>query len=273
VSAKDIRLVPLTRAESSECVRAWHYSRRPYSKSVLHVGAMLNGRLCGVMAWGPGVDTRKLIGLIPNTRWDGYLELNRMAFSPVLPRNAESRCLGVCVREMRRAAPWLQWLVSFADGAQSGSGTIYRAAGWTLTQDRENVTLWRDRHGRVVSSVGMRTSASLRRAYGGPSVKSAGLERLHGRMRRYMIGLDDSSQEAIASMRIDYAGTSVGGAGTPSPRAFDPTCPLYIPHTLGDRPSLSEAIAATPRYEDPRGTKARRRSSAAQTSLAWLEAP
>lgn len=250
-------LVPVTRAEASSCVRAWHYSARPYSKSVLHVGAMLDGRLCGVMSWGPGVDTRKIIGLIHGTPWDGYLELNRMAFSAALPRCSESRALGVCVRMMRRHAPWLRWLVSFADGAQSGSGTIYRASGWVLTQARENVTLWRDPHGAVVSTVGVRTSARLRRALGGRDVRRAGCSRIEGQMRRYMLGLTDDARAAIATMHIDYADTSRGGAETPSPRAFDSTCPLYVPHALGDRPTLGEAIAAMPRYRDPQGATSR----------------
>lgn len=269
-SARDVRLVPVTRAEASCCVRAWHYSRKPYSKSVLHIGAMLDGRLCGVMSWGPGVDTRKLIGLIPGTPWDGYLELNRMAFSPALPRCSESRALSVCVRAMRRHAPWLRWLVSFADGAQSGSGTIYRAAGWTLTQARENATLWRDAHGAVVSTVGVRTSGRLRRMLGGRDVRRAGCERLVGQMRRYMLAMTDDARVAVAAMRIEYADTSTGGAETPSPRAFDSTCPLYVPHTLGDRPTLAEAISAMPRYTDPHGATSRAARCDVRTmEMAW----
>lgn len=262
-SAKDIVLAPISRSESDACVRAWHYSGRPYNKSILHVGAFVDGTLCGCLAWGPGIDTRKLIGLIPGTQWDGYLELNRMAFSDALPRNSESRAIAICVRALRSGAPWLRWLVSFADGAQSGSGTIYRAAGWVLTSERENATLWRDEYGRVVSSVGMRTSARLRAAYGARSARDAGLERLRGTMRRYMVGLDAVSSAAIEDMRIDTRGRPVEGSETrQSPRAFDSTRPLYIPTQTGSRPALSEAIAAMPRYTDPMGATSRAARSA-----------
>lgn len=272
MSAKDLILMPLSRAESDACVLAWHYSGRPYNKSVLHCGAFLDGRLCGVLAWGPGVDTRKLIGLIPGTPWDGYLELNRMAFSPALPRNSESRALALCVRMMRKNAPWLRWLVSFADGAQSGSGTIYRAAGWALTQARENSTLWRTASGAVVSTVGVRTSARLRAELGGRDVRRAGCSRLVGQMRRYMMPMCDEAATAIAAMRIDYAGTIQDGSAAPPTRAFDSTCPLYVPVQTGDRPTMQEAIAAMPRYTDPMGATGRsaRRAAVAQRAAGVL---
>lgn len=252
LGAKDVTLAPITRAESNDCVRAWHYSGRPYSKSILHVGAFLNGKLCGVLAWGPGVDTRKLIGLVPGTPWDGYLELNRMALSPECPRNSESRAISVCVSMMRRHAPWLRWLVSFADGGQSGDGVIYRAAGWTLTQQRENSTLYTDTEtGAVVSAVGIRTSARLRLRYGRSAMLSPLLTPIDGSMRRYMIGLTRDAQASIASMAI--AGTREAGPTAPPSRAFDSTCPLYIPTQTGDRPTLAQAISGLPRYTDPGG--------------------
>lgn len=272
VSAKDMQLIPISRSESDACVRAWHYSGRPYNKSILHVGAFLDGRLCGCLAWGPGVDTRKLIGLVPCTPWDGYLELNRMAFSDALPRNSESRAIAMCVRQIGKHAPWIRWLVSFADGAQSGTGTIYRASGWTLTGDRENTTLWRDSRGHVVSDVGIRTSARLRREYGAADGLSR-LERLRGRMRRYMIGLDADSRRHIELLRIDTRGRPAEGAAAFQPsRAFDSTRPLYISTQTGNRPTLAEAIAAIPRYQDPCGATSRsaRRSAIASRCHAEL---
>lgn len=231
-------------------MRAWHYSRRPYSKSVLHMGVEIGGRLCGVLAWGPGIDTRHSIAIVPGTPWDGYLELNRMALSPAAPRCSESRALAVAVRLLRAHAPWLRWLVSYADGCQSGSGTIYRAAGWALTQERRNTTLMRAPDGRVISDVGLRTSAALRR-----SVAGAQLEPMRGYMRRYMLGLDAASRAAIAGMTI--AGTPEGGETAPPSRAFEPTCPLYLPTQTGERADLRAVIATMPRYSDQHGATSR----------------
>ena len=61
------------------------------------------------------------------------LELNRMAFDDTLPKNSESRCIAVSIRLIKKNAPHIRWLLSFADGTHCGDGTIYRAAGFKLT--------------------------------------------------------------------------------------------------------------------------------------------
>lgn len=70
------------------------------------------------------------------------IELNRMAFSDVLPRNSESRALAVTFRMLRRFAPHLKWVISFADATQSGDGAIYRAAGFVLAGIKPNDQIW-----------------------------------------------------------------------------------------------------------------------------------
>lgn len=94
------------------------------------------------MQFGPSLDKRKVLGLVRDTPWNGFLELNRMAFSPRLPRNSESRALAIAFRLIRKHYPHIQWVVSFADGTQSGDGTIYRAAGFVLTSIKKNTTIW-----------------------------------------------------------------------------------------------------------------------------------
>ena len=65
-----------------------------------------------------------------DTPWNGFLELNRLAFADWLPRNSESRAIGYALRWLRATYPWLQWIVSFADATQCGDGAIYRASGF-----------------------------------------------------------------------------------------------------------------------------------------------
>lgn len=84
------------------------------------------------MSFGPSMDKRKTLGLVKNTRWNGFLELNRMAFSEMLPRNSESRAMSVAFRLIRKHYPHIEWIVSFSDGTQCGDGAIYRAAGFSL---------------------------------------------------------------------------------------------------------------------------------------------
>lgn len=141
-SAKDIILRPIERKDADAIVKRVHYSGKVVNNSQFHIGVFYGGRLEGAMQFGPSLDKRKIQPLVSGTLWNEFIELNRMAFSEALPRNSESRALGVAMRILRKHAPHLQWVISFADGAQCGDGTIYRAAGFVLTGLRENNSLW-----------------------------------------------------------------------------------------------------------------------------------
>jgi hypothetical protein len=154
-SAKDIRVEPISAAVANALVRRVHYSGKIAPNSQLHLGVYLNGMLEGAMQFGPSMDKRKVIGLVRDTGWNGFLELNRMAFGPALPRNSESRALGVAMRMIRKAYPHVEWIISFADGTQCGDGTIYRAAGFVLTKIGKNSTIW-DIGGIIVPDTSVR---------------------------------------------------------------------------------------------------------------------
>lgn len=109
----------------------------------MNIGAYLYGRLEGVLQFGPSMDKRKLLGLVDGTKWEGFLELNRLAFSDRLPRNSESRVLGIVMRYFRKHRPGLDWIVSFADATQCGDGTIYRASGFVLSAIKRNSGTYR----------------------------------------------------------------------------------------------------------------------------------
>lgn len=64
-----------------------------------------------------------------------------MAFDDVLPRNSESRCISVALRMIKKQAPQIKWVISFADGCSCGDGAIYRASGFVLTGIKENANI------------------------------------------------------------------------------------------------------------------------------------
>lgn len=132
-TAKDIRVAPIKAADANTLVKRVHYSGKVVQNSQLHLGVFLGGRLEGVMQFGPSLDKRKIQGLVKGTLWNGFIELNRMAFSERLPRNSESRAIGIAMRLIRKHYPHIEWVISFADGTQCGDGTIYRASGFVLT--------------------------------------------------------------------------------------------------------------------------------------------
>ena len=122
-------------------IRAHHYSGKVVNNSCLHFGAFLDGQLHGVLSYGPSLDKSKMIGLVEGTGWNEFLELNRMAFDEYLPRNSESYVIGKTLRMIKKNAPQIKWVVSFADGCSCGDGTIYRASNFVLTGIKENFNL------------------------------------------------------------------------------------------------------------------------------------
>lgn len=154
-TAKDIHVAPISSAVAREIVRRIHYSGKAVNNSQLHFGVFLDGKLEGAMQFGPSLDKRKIQGLVRDTGWNDFLELNRMAFSDRLPRNSESRALGVAFRLIKKHYPHIEWVVSFADGCQCGDGTIYRAAGFVLTAIKKNDQIWAAPEGETFSRMSL----------------------------------------------------------------------------------------------------------------------
>lgn len=157
-SAKDIFVAPVSAKDANEIVKKVHYSGSVVQNSMLHLGVFLNGRLEGAMQFGPSLDKRNCIGFVENTGWNGFLELNRMAFSDRLPRNSESRALGIAFRLIKKHYPHIEWVLSYSDGTQCGDGTIYRASGFDLIGIKQNKTILEFPDGQVVTDLSLKLS-------------------------------------------------------------------------------------------------------------------
>ena len=62
-------------------------------------------------------------------------------FGEALPKNSESRAISVALRLIRKNAPHIKWVISFADACQCGDGAIYRASGFYLVGIAKNTAL------------------------------------------------------------------------------------------------------------------------------------
>lgn len=151
--ALDVELRVIPSRIANPFVDRVHYSGKHVNNSQLHLGAFLDGRLHGVMSFGPPMDKSKVIGLVEGTPWNGMIELNRMAFDDTLPRNSESHCIGLAMRMLRKNAPHVKWVLSFADGCSCGDGTIYRASNFVLTGITKNSTILRLPNGEEISNM------------------------------------------------------------------------------------------------------------------------
>jgi hypothetical protein len=221
-------LKPISSKEARAGVAKWHYSGRSTQNSQFHIGAFMGATLEGVMQFGPPMDRKKLLGLVSGTPWDGVLELNRMAFSDRLPANSESRAIGIAFRMLRKYAPRVKWVVSFADGTLCGDGTIYRASGFLLTGIKTNEGMARLPDGRTIHKVTLHSSPTTPRPeLGGKSfydvtggkynwpayVEAAGGEILPGFQLRYIRFVDPAWRQHLTVEPLPYSAIKEAGAG------------------------------------------------------------
>jgi hypothetical protein len=232
--AKLIRVAPVDRKVADAAVKRWHYSGKVVNNSQLHLGVWLGGDLLGAMQFGPSLDKRKLQGLVEGTPWNGFIELNRMAFSDALPRNSESRAIAVAMRLFRTLAPHIQWVVSFADGAQCGDGAIYRASGFALTGLRKNTSVWAAPGGETFSRTSLTDGRSKQQQQQAQRVVSrttltkgahmengaasmrpyrdAGFRPIEGFQLRYIYFIDPTARSRLTVPALPFSAIDAAGA-------------------------------------------------------------
>lgn len=139
--AKDIIVKVIPSKAANDFVKKNHYSGKVVPNSKLHFGCFLDNKLHGVMSFGASINKKGTINLVSGTDWNGFIELNRMAFDDYLPKYSESRCISIAMKLIKKNAPHIKWVISFADGTQCGDGTIYRASGFKLVGIVKNTAL------------------------------------------------------------------------------------------------------------------------------------
>lgn len=139
--AKEIKVKVIKSKVANAFVKKQHYSGKVVPNSNLHFGCFLDKQLHGVMSFGSSINKKGTINLVEGTGWNEFIELNRMAFDDFLPKYSESRCISVAMKLIKKNAPHIKWVISFADGTQCGDGTIYRASGFKLVGIAENTAL------------------------------------------------------------------------------------------------------------------------------------
>ena len=159
-SAKDIIIKPISSQDGNRIIKQLHYSGKVVQNSQLHFGAFLDGKCGGALSFGPSLDKRKIIGLVEGTNWNGFIELNRMALSDLMPKNSGSRVLSVCMRLIRKHYPHVKWVVSFADGTQCGHGTQYQAAGFVLTGVSVSHNICKLKNGQVFHKMSLEAGSN-----------------------------------------------------------------------------------------------------------------
>lgn len=226
--AKEIVVKIIPRDIANEFIKKHHYSGKVMQSSQVHFGCFLDGKLGGVMQFGSCIDRRKMQSLVKDCGWNDFIELNRMAFTDILPRNSESRCIGIAMRLLKKNAPHIKWVISFADGCSCGDGTIYRASGFVLTDIKENFNLCQLPSGEKVHKLTLENNPNKpRKELNGKSyyeitggkysfkkyIEACGAKILNGYQLRYIYFIDKSCKDKLTVPIIPFSKIDELGAG------------------------------------------------------------
>lgn len=214
-TAKDIHVAPISQKDAAALVKRIHYSGKVTQNSQLHFGVFLDGKLEGAMQFGPSLDKRKIQGLVRGTGWNDFLELNRMAFSDALPRNSESRALGIAFRLIRKHYPHIELVVSFADGTQCGDGTIYRASGFVLTGIKGNKQILKMPDGEIIArkTLDNKNHTGAGGRFGSAIAKENGAMPLPGYQLRYIYFINQEDRKRLTVPILPFSKIDELGAG------------------------------------------------------------
>ncbi len=199
---------PINRADARRmCADHPHAGTLPNS-SRYYMRLDIGGRAAGLAVWGwgivPTMTPRHLFGDACGVK--DYLELCRFFVYDWCSRNTASRFLAVTHRIIRKHAPWVKWLYTYAAGFQGMVGHIYKAAGYTyIGRTHCNAFLW-------VPGVGLIHRIALHHRYGFGSSEPKdwqgifpGCQQWNGYNFRYLFWLCDDAEKARLMQSARFA--------------------------------------------------------------------
>ena len=158
----DMSVRPIDFAAAKRLLVKEHYLHSLPGGTKLAFGVFQNHRLLGVVTLGVGPYNAHR--LVLDAEPSDCLILSRLWLFDGLPRNSESRVLGVVMRSLRHNTS-VKFMVTYADPSQGHLGTIYQASNWIYTGLSEAMPLYDIGDGKA------RHSRSLAHAYGTHSVR------------------------------------------------------------------------------------------------------
>ena len=213
-SAKEIEVRPIAKRDADALIKRVHYSGKVVRNSHAIARRLPARQAGGRDAIRPAAcRSRTSSDLVRDTGWNGFLELNRLAFTDVLPRNSESRALGIALRMIRKHYPHIEWIVSFADACQCGDGTIYRAAGFILTAIKINKDLHIAEDGSVVHKMSQITGSNRLQHFAATGGRWRGTGTpLEGYTLRYIYFLNPAARSRLIGEELPFSAIQARGA-------------------------------------------------------------
>lgn len=126
-SVNEIEVLPVAVPIAKNLLVQHHYLHSFPGGTQICLGAFVGNRLLGVLTLGVGpTNAHRLVdGAAPSD----CVTLTRLWLSDELPKNSESRVLGIALRSLRKATK-LKFVLTYADPNAQHIGTIYQATNW-----------------------------------------------------------------------------------------------------------------------------------------------
>ncbi len=127
----DVKVMPISNGTGKRFVAQHHYAVICPPITKVSLGLFAGESLVGVALWGYGTRPKHTIKKIfPSLCVEDYLELNRLCVLDEMPRNTESRFIGMMTEHIKGHFPKVKLLYSWADGLRGKPGYVYQASNW-----------------------------------------------------------------------------------------------------------------------------------------------
>ena len=135
---QSIRIAPIGFDVAKRVLVERHYLHSMPGGTQISLGAFVEDRLQGVLTLGVGpTNAHRLVeGAQPND----CVTLTRLWLSDELPKNSESRVLGIALRSLRTATS-IKFVLTYADPNAEHVGTIYQATNWIYIGESQAMSL------------------------------------------------------------------------------------------------------------------------------------
>ena len=149
----DLRVAPVPLRVAKALLVPHHYLHSVPGGTLMAFGIFLGARLLGALTLGVGPKNGHR--LVKDAGPDDVITLTRFWLDDALPRNSESRVLGIVLRSLRRHTS-LRFVLTYADPSADHVGTVYMAGGWMYVGLSEATPLYDlgdgvARHSRTVA--------------------------------------------------------------------------------------------------------------------------
>lgn len=147
---RGIKLVECDKAQADRIIEKHHYSHKATPNAFVSMVVWYGGKVNGALSCGYGIRPAIKEGFNP----DEVREFDRMWLSDDMPKFSETIVLSLFHHYLRAAHPEVKVLISYADTSVGNTGTIYRAANYTLI-DRLKVDFYQTATGERIHPVSM----------------------------------------------------------------------------------------------------------------------